>query len=84
MKPVAWQFKCKDTGAWVTVDESIKVNRKNTEAAGYETRDLYAADTDAAATTIPREVWDHLEKHTAEIQIERMGHDLTVLAEDSK
>jgi hypothetical protein len=40
-EPVAWQFF--DGGAWHNGDSKIKDHRKNTEAAGYRTRDLYTA-----------------------------------------
>jgi hypothetical protein len=40
-EPVAWQFF--DAGAWHNGDDKIKDYRKNTEAAGYITRDLYTA-----------------------------------------
>lgn len=38
---VAWQFY--DNGRWWNGDDRIKDHRKNTESAGYKTRDLYTA-----------------------------------------
>lgn len=41
LTPVAWQFL--SDGKWHNGDDRIKDHRKNTEEAGYPTRDLYAS-----------------------------------------
>lgn len=41
VEPVGWQFY--QDGKWWHGDDRIKDHRKNTEAAGYPVRDVYAA-----------------------------------------
>lgn len=50
-EPVGWQFY--QDGKWWNGDDRIKDLRKNTEAAGYPVRDVYAAQQPAEQQPVP-------------------------------
>lgn len=70
-EPVGWQFY--QDGKWWNGDDRIKDHRVNTEAAGYQTRDVYAAPVRAVRLPerhdLPhRDEFESADQHAAAVE----------------